>query len=129
MHLIVLSDNQEVLSPPNIDKGTVTYPARVFRVADGRELSRFYTNRQLTRLAPRIVCSECSKELLAVAEEKSPIIRLFEIADGSLRGELSGNRDGIHGLAFTPDGKTLVSGGEDGVTILWNVTLRSAGKQ
>ncbi|MCK9899575.1 TIR domain-containing protein, partial [Frankia sp. Cpl3] len=35
----------------------------------------------------------------------------------------------VHAVAFSPDGKTLVCGGDDGTTLLWNVTTPSAPSQ
>jgi WD40 repeat protein len=37
-----------------------------------------------------------------------------------LRARLRGSEDGIHSLAFSPDGNRLVSGGNDHVTRVWN---------
>jgi WD40 repeat protein len=50
-------------------------------------------------------------------------IRLYDFASGQLRGLLRGHKSTVNGLAFSPDGKLLISGGHLGDTsaILWDV--------
>jgi WD40 repeat protein len=49
------------------------------------------------------------------------------IAKGAwqLRKRLSGHKGSVHCLAFSFDGKTLASGGKDGVVMLWNLIVAS----
>ena len=57
--------------------------------------------------------------------------RLWDVSDGKELATFRGHtevhpssadrRPGIHGLAFTPDGKTLATGGSDGTIKLWDV--------
>jgi WD40 repeat protein/ABC-type sugar transport system substrate-binding protein len=53
-------------------------------------------------------------------------IILWNAADGSLLRRLSGHTASVRGLAFSPDGKWLVSGGDDGKVILWDVLTGTA---
>lgn len=119
----------DILKRPDGEKW-VTLPTRVFRVATGREVSRFYTNPETANTALKHSCAACSPDgrLLAVAEVESGTIRLLRIADGKIVAEFAGHRHGVHALAFSPDGKTLASGGEDGVAYLWDVAAAVPGK-
>lgn len=44
----------------------------------------------------------------------------------SIRAGLRGSEDGIHSLVFSPDGKWLVSGGNDHETRLWSLEPAAA---
>jgi WD40 repeat protein len=48
-------------------------------------------------------------------------IALLDAPSLAGRGRLRGSEDGIHALAFSPDGKWLVSGGNDHGTRLWSL--------
>jgi WD40 repeat protein len=119
---------------PFVEPGTTPYretqPTRVFHVATGKEVQRFFANPRTTTKAAHYSCEAWSPDgrLLAVAEEQSGDIRLLEIASGAVRAVLTGHRQGVHGLAFSPDGKMLASGGEDNVCILWDVTGARTGE-
>jgi WD40 repeat protein len=108
---------------PDGDKW-LTLPTRVFRISDGQEVSRFYTNPVTTNRAMPMACSDVSRKgrLLALAEKDSPAIRVIEVASGKVLAEFNGHREGVHGLAFSHDERTLASGGEDALVILWDVS-------
>jgi WD40 repeat protein/tetratricopeptide (TPR) repeat protein len=51
-------------------------------------------------------------------------IRLYDFATGNLVALLRGHTDGVNSLAFSADGKLLISGSGDGTAILWDVANR-----
>jgi WD40 repeat protein len=59
---------------------------------------------------------------LATGDE-SGLIRVWSLDEGgglTLLHDLTGHAGAIHALAFTPDGLTLASGGDDRAVILWD---------
>jgi ribosome assembly protein 4 len=58
-------------------------------------------------------------------------IRLWDVGKGEELGELKGHTDFVLCLAFSPDGKRLISGGADQTLRLWDVEQRKqlAGKE
>jgi hypothetical protein len=53
-------------------------------------------------------------------------IAAFEVATGGLRRTLSGHGGYVGGLAFSPDGRRLISGSHDATALVWDVTLGAA---
>lgn len=49
------------------------------------------------------------------------VIRLFDVETGAVRRELPGHDGNAQRLAFSPDGRTLASGGSDELIRLWEV--------
>jgi len=48
-------------------------------------------------------------------------IRLYDFATGKLAALLKGHEDVVYGLAFSPDGRHLISGSGDFTAIIWDV--------
>jgi len=47
-------------------------------------------------------------------------VTLFDLREGKIARRFDAHSDGIYSLAFSPDGKTLASGGRDGSLGLWD---------
>jgi RNA polymerase sigma factor (sigma-70 family) len=47
----------------------------------------------------------------------------FEVATGKPRRTLTGHRGYVAGLSMSADGKRLISGGQDGIALVWDVAL------
>ncbi len=52
-------------------------------------------------------------------------IRLYDFASGELKALLKGHGNAVSGLAFSPDGKKLISGSGDNTAIIWDVDEKS----
>jgi WD40 repeat protein len=50
------------------------------------------------------------------------LIHVLDPVSGQETGRLGGHADEVWSLAFTPDGRQLLSGGKDGRLMLWNAT-------
>lgn len=65
-------------------------------------------------------------ELTARGNCESGDIRMWDVPTGRQLGQsFTGHRDVAWVLSFSPDGKTLASGGRDGSIIIWDIDLES----
>jgi WD40 repeat protein len=55
-------------------------------------------------------------------------IRLWDVRKGKAIRAWGGHSDGVTSVAFAPDGKTLVSGGDQGVLVWKNPAAKPSGK-
>jgi dipeptidyl aminopeptidase/acylaminoacyl peptidase len=99
-------------------------PVRVFHVASGKEITRFFLHAEDEGNSDAAVALTFSPDghLLAVVEKGRQTVQVLEVASGQTRLVLSGHRSPPTTLAFSPDGQTLASGGNDNVIYLWDVT-------
>jgi hypothetical protein len=61
--------------------------------------------------------------LLAATEARSIDVLLYETASGRIVKQLAGHSRQVTDLAFAPDGRRLVSVGEDQTGLVWDVTV------
>jgi WD domain, G-beta repeat len=59
-----------------------------------------------------------------VRDDEVGSIRLYDFASGQLVALLKGHTNTIDALAFSPNGKRLISGGHDKSAIIWDVDFR-----
>src|SRR5207244_3745514 len=59
-------------------------------------------------------------------ENRRQIIDLWNLRTGKKEQALEGHRDLVTALAFSTDGWRLISGGADGIAIVWDLTAFSA---
>jgi WD40 repeat protein len=92
--------------------------ARVWDVASGRELAHFSVT---DNLYGAFAVSPDGQTLAAA--EKGGTVRLREVRTGKERRALRGHTTYVTGLAFTQDGKALLTASEDTTALVWGVTL------
>jgi WD40 repeat protein len=79
-------------------------------------------HRELSRLGfYRFACSPDGKTLATTIILDKPDIQLWDAASGKKLRTLRGHEGRLFVLEFSPDGKTLASGGEDHSARLWDV--------
>ena len=54
-----------------------------------------------------------------VIANSSKGIQLLDVETGKVKHSFSGHTDGVRAVAFSHDGKTIASGGWDGIVYLW----------
>jgi hypothetical protein len=66
--------------------------------------------------------------MLAWSGWQQPTIHLLELASGKERHRFEGHKCRVTSLAFSADGRTLISGGEDTTALVWDLTGRLSQK-
>lgn len=110
---VVFSPDGVLLAVRENDDNTI----RLWDISTGRELENLKGHTDDIAM-PNVVFSPDGK-LMALTNGST--IKLWDLATGQVMRTLSGHRDIIFSIAFSPDGKTLASGGADNAIKLWDV--------
>src|SRR5262249_32542145 len=96
----------------------------VFDAATGCHVGRLEVLPAAEGLPP-FSCAAISYDgrLVAGLIEGETGVRVYETASGLLYRQFDGHRDRVLSAAFSPDGRTLATGGQDGVALIWNLRL------
>ena len=95
------------------------------RAWDMLRYRNFRTFTAPTRLSFSCLAIDPSTEVVCAASHDSFDIHLWSVQTGALLDQLSGHEGPISTLAFTPDGRSLISGSWDRTIRIWNVFDRS----
>jgi WD40 repeat protein len=114
--------------------GAITPPdpwIRVWDLATGHEIAKLPTQESSASgvaLSPdgRLLASfrpnQASNRNLYAPQPQDPTIRIWHIATGRELRRLEGHRGSISAVIFTPDGRSLISAGDDATAIVWDVS-------
>jgi WD40 repeat protein len=56
------------------------------------------------------------------AADSAGVIYLWNVGTARMRAVLTGHRDGVNSLDFSPDGSRLISGSDDNTALIWDLT-------
>jgi WD40 repeat protein/energy-coupling factor transporter ATP-binding protein EcfA2 len=113
---IVFSPDGKTLTSADIRK-----TVRLWDLATGTEiktLAKLKENKSLVLTSTFL--SPDGKTLAFVNLDERKTVKLWDLATGKVN-TLDGHRDIVNRVVFSPDGKTLASGSQDGIVKLWDV--------
>jgi WD40 repeat protein len=91
--------------------GSYDDKVHLWETSTGRELQKITASE-----LPALAFSPDSKTLLAAGVD----VNLWDTASGKLSRQLIGHTDTAKSAGYSPDGRTIITGGADGTTRLWN---------
>jgi len=102
----------------SVATGSVDGSVKLWDAKTGQNLQDFRGHRGVILSAS---FSADGKRLVSIAKDK--FVRLWNLADTPVqRLELTGFKDDVNAIAFSPDGKTVAGAGNEGVMRQWDAT-------
>jgi WD40 repeat protein len=114
---ILLSNNKEIILAHS-DNDRASGDVRIIRAQDGTYT--YITALWASMWITDIVFSPDS-EIIATASFRDTGIQLWRASDGYPISRLLGHTMSVNALAFSPDGKNIISGGHDGTIRVWGI--------
>lgn len=112
---VCFSPRNQFLITGSSDRSVKIWPGSVGRMIKKIE----QTNEPITS-----VCFEQQKGMLVAVGTHSGEIRIYEIYGGVMKFKIKAHKAVVRRLKFSPDGKYLVSGSEDSLTKVFNVSAQ-----
>jgi WD40 repeat protein len=95
---------------------------RLWDVATGKHLKMQSTEQEIGQWANGVAAFSPDVKTIATSHYGDTSITLWEVATGKAQSTLKGHKGKVCSFTFSPDGKTLASGDDQGTISFWHVT-------
>jgi WD40 repeat protein len=95
---------------------------RLWDVATGKLSKMKKTEQEIGQWTNAVAAFSPDVKIVATSHSGDTSITLWEVATGKAQSTLKGQKGKVWSLTFSPDGKTLASGDDEGTIKLWDMT-------
>jgi WD40 repeat protein len=95
------------------------YTVRIWTTADGKEIRLLDLPKR--GIPGSVAFSPDSRQLMVGSAD---FLRLFDVETGKLEGLFTGHTNAVQAIAFSPDGRHLLSASNDNTVRYWDVARR-----